>query len=562
MCDPSLRIQEILATPEHICIHPSQPISGETCIVHVQIPTVCGNSKADFTPGRILASFSVVCEENCLAIPRVCSDWDAITCRFLVEKDGERLPGVCYVTQVAPEVSVSHEQPSHRPLKSIGLSSRIADFQTVVDDAAALNIRQCIGGFSQPASMAMPDTPDTTPFVSNGKTYHFKNAVIRKLDSYMQPMAKLGIHALLRHHNDPFYYGQMADEGIVDTIIHPDYDYDCPSTFISAFNLRTEEGVGHFIACLEFFLSRYAAGDPEHGLSFGMEIGNEVNSAYIWNNAGEMDVNGAMLEYTSVMRIAWLVARKYNEHFRIYGSFDQYFDGVHIPDQPLRFYSMKDCFKAIMAHCRAEGDFPWNVAIHPYPENLRYPDFWNDRSPDWRFDTERITFKNIEVLPAWLAREEMLYQGEPRHVALTEEGLNTRPEQPYTGTQSKYAYVLAYLKLRKLDTVDIFQYYPYMDNPWEFGLNLGLRHFGHYTETQGQVPGDPKPVYYAIQAMDSPAEEAIVEEARQYIGPDIFDYTLNPPTVAEALPVSGDLDLPASGINNQRARDALARRQK
>ncbi len=554
------RIRSIRAENERLCILLDTPAPGQRFTVRVSVPTVCGAPAAEYTPGRTLCCHEILCQGDCISIPRAAAEWDALFCRITVERDGVAVPGVCYVDDTAPEVSRSHAPIERRPLKSIGPSSRVYDLACIVEDLDALGAQQAISGYSQPAAMtSSPEDAYEHRFA--GHSFFFKKPYVDILDRYMAMLGQRGIRAVMRCHNDPFYYGNAADEAILDIIIHPDYDYDSPSTYISAFNLRTEEGVLHYLAWHDFFLSRYACGDPQRGLAFAMELGNEINSGYIWNNGGEMDVNGSMLEYTQAMRLAWLVSRQYAEHFRVCASFDYHFTARHMEGQPLRYYSMKDCLAAIAAHSRAEGDFPWGVATHPYPEYLTFPDFWNDRRPRWAMDTPIVNFKNFEVLPAWLARPELLYRGEERHIILTEEGLNTREDCPYTGEQSKYAYVLAYLKLRKLPTVDIFQYYPYMDNPWEFGLALGLRSFGSYTENMNQIPGDPKPVWDAIAAMDSEAEAAMVAEAREYIGAALFDYTLNPPPIAPEpeAPTDG-LSLPESGINNARGRAALARR--
>ncbi|MBQ8611123.1 MAG: hypothetical protein IJ412_05360 [Oscillospiraceae bacterium] len=556
----AISVAGIRAENDMLCICLSAPAAAQRFTVQLRVPTVCGNPAADYTPGRVLCEHGPVCENDTLCIPRAAGEWDALFCRITVlDAAGTALGGVCYVDEVAPQVSRNHEPIDRRVLKSIGPSSRVHDLGCIVSDLEALGASQAISGYSQPASMVSTGE-DAIEHRFAGRSFFFKRSYVETIDSYMRQLAEKGIRSVVRCHNDPFYYGKAADEAILDIIVHPDYDYDSTSTYISAFNLRTEEGVLHYLAWHDFFLARYAG--TAGGRAFAMELGNEVNSGYIWNNAGEMDVNGAMLEYTQAMRLAWLVSKQYAEHFRVCASFDYHFTACHIEDPPLRYYSMKSCLAAIAAHCRAEGDFPWGVATHPYPEYLTFPDFWNDRRPRWAMDTPIVNFKNFEVLPAYLARPELLYRGEERHIILTEEGLNTRADCPYTGEQSKYAYVLAYLKLRKLPTVDIFQYYPYMDNPWEFGLALGLRRFGRYTENMDQVAGEPKPVWDAILAMDSPAEEAMVAEARAYIGEQLFDYTLDPPPIAPEpeIPADGGISLAESGINNARGRAAAARR--
>ena len=74
------------------------------------------------------------------------------------------------------------------------------------------------------------------------------------------------------------------------------------------------------------------------------------------------------------------------------------------------------------------------------------------------------------------------------------------------------------MKARNMKTVDMFTHHSSVDNPGEFGLNLGLiRH-----------NGEPKPDYYAFMAMDTDKEPEYVAKARARIGEDLFDYLLSP----------------------------------
>ena len=50
----------------------------------------------------------------------------------------------------------------------------------------------------------------------------------------------------------------------------------------------------------------------------------------------------------------------------------------------------------------AEGDFDWAIAYHPYPQNLFDPRVWADTEATFTFDTPKITYKNLEVLDAWV----------------------------------------------------------------------------------------------------------------------------------------------------------------
>ena len=157
-------------------------------------------------------------------------------------------------------------------------------------------------------------------------------------------------------------------------------------------------------------------------------------------------------------------------------------------------------------------------------------------------------------MPAYLKQEHLLYKGEVRHIILPEQGFNSRTDAPYTLLQGKYGYVLAYQKMKKLGTIDMFLHHNYVDGPWEFGLNLGIRYCDGYDENNREIIAGRKPICEAIAAMDTEREADMVAEARAYIGEEIYDYMMDPPEVTAGADHSKDgLNIPGQG--NRRATD-------
>ncbi len=515
---------------------------GKSLTVNAQVPLVCGKDDPGFVPGRVVASYTVSAAEGQAEFSRYADGYDLLLCRFEVFAP-EQLEGVCYVTEFDHAASASHEPYPTLPIKAINSGAVMADFEE-------LGFSQTCFGPNQAALMLMHPGENALPYEYNGKTYYFNRTVLQKTEEQLIPLAQRNIPAVMRYINSSFFLGEQSDQEIVDIIQHPDYDYDYPSAYMGAFNLRTEEGFNYFCACTDFLLARYTRPDKKYGWAISFEVGNEVTSQYIWGNAGEMTCAEYMREYTEVMRICWLLSQKYWENFRVHTSFDQYFNGSHMPSEPKRFYGIRECIDEIWKNCQRDGDFPWNIAFHPYPENLSFPDFWNDREPNWTFETRRITFKNLEVMPAYLAQEHLLYKGKPRRIILPEQGFNSRDDAPYTEKQGMYGYVLAYQKMKKLGTIDLFLHHNYCDNPGEFGLNLGIRRYGgkDFLQEGLDVIGDRKPICDAIADMDTAREEDRVAGARAFIGEELFDYMLNPPAVTEKpAGADGGLHLPGQG---------------
>lgn len=505
-----MKITEITAYREKLVFEFENADRSEIQI-GVQIPLVCGPRDDSFVEGRIVCTHTAKVENGACEIPRFVDGYDTLVCRFVCGCEG-----VCYVTETKMEPT----GPSHTPKSLKGVTScKISD-----KDAEYLGIGQVLPECNMVEVMTLDPTEDVICHVYNGKNYYFRRAVLESVETEMIRLKKLGISGVMRYISSSYIADEKADPGLLSALEHPSYDRDFPSGYVNAFNLRTEEGFDYYCACTDFILSRYAA-TQDYGIYTGFEMGNEVSSQYIWQNAGEMECSEFIHEYTEVMRIAWLLARKYSDSFRIYASFDQLFAGRYEPN-PRRFYGLKECTTHIQANCDRDGDFPWNVTFHPYPENLSYPDFWNDRAPNWSFETGRVTFKNVEVMTAWMGQEQFLYKGEPRHLLMPEQGFNSRPEDPYTLKQGMYGYYLAYKKISRMPNVDGFYHHSYMDNLWEFGLNLGLV----YNDGQDH-PAGHKPICQVFRDMGTPNEDRWHDEARSYIGEEIFDKLMDPPAV-------------------------------
>ncbi len=474
-------------------------------------------------PARVLSVTETAAENGVITVSRKGEENDRIYSRFEVTCGGEKADGVCYVTDIAEDVPENtSEYPQPPIIKTLGAPPELGK---------KLDIQQGRFDISLPGIMSTVPTENTIPYEFNGKTYYFLRDRIEQMDKQVQSVP-ISTWVLL---NAPRTFHSTGEKALLDKVIHPDFDWEFPNAFISAFNTETEEGLNYYGAFVEFLVERYTRPDGKYGRMVGAIISNEVNSQYVWGNAGEKTVEAYMQEYTQAMRLAWICARKHCSHFRIYISLDHFWSGLNFSaSEPLRYYSGRRMVELLNEYATADGNFGWGIAHHPYPENLNFPDFWNDRSPTFAFDTPRITFKNIEVLKAFLAQEEYLYNGESRRVIFSEQGFNSQngPTQSITEKQAAAAYVLAYLKTRNMGIVDMMTHHSTIDNPGEFGLNLGIF---RYDPTKPECVGEPKPIFESFKAMDTPDEPAAVEKARAFIGEEIFDLLLDPPIIVGEL---------------------------
>ncbi len=507
-----MEISRITVTKDEIVFSIKNGKKGTFLLIRETVPIIGKQT------GRQLSQHEATLNSNDVLIPRFSGKHDRIYSEFAIyDSKTQRVHGVKYVTNFEKDVpTYNYPYPQPTSIKALGGTP---------EDIKTLGLHQTLININLPAIMSARKTEHTMTYEHNGREYYFWKHKMERIDNWMREMDSLGLLITMILLNSPRLFDSTEDNLLLDSVIHPKYDWECDHVYISAFNMETEEGQNYYRAFVEFLAERYSREDKKYGRACGMIISNEIDSQYVWGNAGEMTCNEYTKEYTQAMRLAWICARKHYKNFRIYVSLDHYFCNLqHDPSEPLRYYSGREVLENINKHATRDGNFDWNIAYHPYPENLAYPDFWNDRSVDFTFSTNRITFKNIEVLPAFLSQEQFLYNGQHRRIILSEQGFNSRGDS-FTELQGAMGYCLAYLKIRQLPTVDMFTHHAYVDNPHEFGLNLGIRRYDPNTEDH---VGEAKPIYYVIRDMDTPAEENRIQEARQFIGEELFDSLLHP----------------------------------
>ena len=139
-------------------------------------------------------------------------------------------------------------------------------------------------------------------------------------------------------------------------------------------------------------------------------------------------------------------------------------------------YQVRELVDLFTEMSSAEGDFEWGVAYHPYPQDLRNPDTWNDPGVTGNFDTPYITPKNLEVLPAYLAQKRFLYHGEKeRAILFSEQGFNTPTLSEEDQRRQVAGLVYTFRKLKTMPTVEAWHLHRYQDMPdGEGGLRLGI----------------------------------------------------------------------------------------
>lgn len=277
-------------------------------------------------------------------------------------------------------------------------------------------------------------------------------------------------------------------------------------------NLTTAKAFNLYAAALEHMASTHCT--PGNRISHWI-MHNEVDFANEWTNMGDQPMMRYLDRYIKSMRICYNIARQYDQNASVLGSY------THCWTVAGGNYAPKKMLEATVAYSEAEGDFRWGVAYHPYPQDLTKPSFWvNDTQATYSMTTRYITFKNLEVIDAWIKQKENLYKGTTKRVLfLSEQGTNS-PSYSQTDLALQAAGgAWAWKKISKLDGIDAMQWHNWADNKAEGGLRIGLRTFA-----EGSVSNlTPKPVWYVWKAAGTAEEDSVFDQYKTTLGISDWD---------------------------------------
>jgi hypothetical protein len=371
----------------------------------------------------------------------------------------------------------------------------------MIDDAIALGVKHAALNFNFGQMVTLQPASDDIEWKSGERIFHFRRSYIEGNDSRVKALSDTGVTVSLILLN---YEG--SDTNLNKILLHPNYDYGCPQD-LSAFNTATVEGVAYFKACVEFLAARYSAKGYPHGRVVNYIVGNEVNSHWHWANMGRVTMEEFAKDYLHTVRISHTAVRKYSSSARVFISLEHHWN-IHFGNDPKQAFPGRNFVDYFNKLAKEGGNFDWHIAFHPYPENLFEPRTWNDKSATFDENTPRITFKNLEMLPGYLRRQEMLFEGKPRRIILSEQGFHSDGTTNGELAQAA-AYCYAYYKTERLDGIDAFVLHRHVDHPSEGGLNLGLWR---------RDPQVKKPIYEVFRAADTPEWKKAFEFALPIIG--------------------------------------------
>lgn len=361
--------------------------------------------------------------------------------------------------------------------------------------------------------ISLEAVPGSVPVEWQGRAYHVREDQVARYDAVFREAAKrdVMVSAIL-------LLGNPAKSGdpVVKRMGHPEAVKE--GTFAMP-DVTSEEGIGLYGAVLNLIAERWSRPDGKYGRVHHWIIHNEVDAGWVWTNAGDKPDVVYMDLYQRSMRLMWLIAAQYDPNSRPFISLTHHWawhGNAH-------WYGSKRMIELLVKFCGAEGDFPWAVAYHPYPQSLLNPRTWEDEQATFSFESKKITPKNLEVLDAFMKQPSMLYQGKVRPVHLSENGFNSPDYSEKSLADQAAGMALAWKKIQPLSSIESWQYHNWIDNRGEGGLKIGLRKFP-------DEPGDPlgkKPIWLLYQALGTPREDALAAPYLKTIGVNSWEEVIH-----------------------------------
>lgn len=333
-----------------------------------------------------------------------------------------------------------------------------------------------------------------------GVTYYMDSGYMGQLDRIMSECAKRNIVVsaiLLNRQSD-------TNSKATALLKHP----ECDGGNYSMPNLTSAEAVNVYAAALDYLASRYSTSSP--GRIHHWILHNEVDFQKEWTNMGDQPQARYMDSYVRSMRMCHNIAHKYDPNATVMISL------THCWAKAEGQYAPKSMLESLCRYSETEGDFLWGVAYHPYPQNLAKPEFWkDDSSATYSLNTPFCTFKNLEVVSAWMMDKAHFYKGTSKRLLfLSENGTNSPSYSESDLALQAAGAAWAWKKAAALEGIDGIQWHNWRDNRGEGGLRIGLRRFPDDSE----APNGKKPSWYVWQAAGTSSESSVLDQYLTTIG--------------------------------------------
>lgn len=348
---------------------------------------------------------------------------------------------------------VPDKTPFPQPADKKGLQVQM------VDDAISLGIHHAAVNVSLGALVAS--------VTEDGRAVKINEAYARHLDAQIKPLTEAGVvvYAILLAYS-------THDPAKDKLLLHPKARADGKYN-IAAFNTGTHEGITGLSQLVSFLAERYGGAHVEYGRVWGWIVGNEVNSPFLWYNLGKSELPEVVSEYEKAVRLVHDAVQRQTLNARVYVSLDHHWNSSMPGISEREAFKGREFLDSFARQVEERGDFEWHVAHHPYPDDLGNPRTWLDKEAWTNDDAPHITFKNLEVACRHMEKPELLWQGRPRRIILSEQGIHCLATPEGEKLQAA-GFAYAWEKVQRMDDIDALIWHRQVDHAHEGGLRLGL----------------------------------------------------------------------------------------
>ena len=412
-----------------------------------------------------------------------------------------------------PEAVAQNTYPFPTAKSKKGLQvAMVGDAEDLGISHAALNVNY--SGALYVDGSINPD--NTLTYQYEGQNYFFKKSWVKSYDNSIKSLSDNDIIVSLIL---LLYRENMDDTTPNKDLIHPDAD---TSGTVYAFNTTNEAGLRYYKAITNFIAERYTRQDELYGKAVNYIVGNEIDASQPWYNMGPKLIGDYIKDYARTLRITNTILKSNYSNARVYISLTHDWDHA-LPADSTWTYDGRAIVDNLNTEIKEHGDIAWNIAYHPYPEDIFDPKCWNAPNSTEGFDTDKITFKNMHVLVDYMKQQNYLYNEAPRRIILSEEGFTSKDNSVENQKIQAAAYAYAYYTTKFLDGIDSFILHRHVDHAGEMGLNLGLWTHNPDTSLSPVTPYEHKYLYDVFKYIDTERSLEVTDFAKAIIGIDKWE---------------------------------------
>lgn len=233
------------------------------------------------------------------------------------------------------------------------------------------------------------------------------------------------------------------------------------STQFSSVKTSSKAGCQAFEAIMTYLAGRYGT---KENLVCGWILGNEVNSALIWNYGGNKSLNSYMANYARAFRICYNAVKSVSKQSKVYISLDNNWNR-DADGSRTQYFSSKAVLDKFYACLKEKGNIGFQIAYHAYPQGMTDPVFWDDSQATNSTNAQIINFKNLSVLTKYVKKK----FGKDCKIMLSEQSFNSSKGEAVQAAAYAYAYYIS----EGNSMIEAFIYGREFDHPVE--INQGYR---------------------------------------------------------------------------------------